>query len=85
MDDPKIIDAKHAMLLARIDLDEYIGNPDASSTHFQELYEAVLATTAQYVWLARERLRGFERIKELSARIKIVPAPLPVSEPQENP
>jgi hypothetical protein len=49
-------DARAAMRLARIDLDDYINNRTASTAEFDRVYEAVRITTEEYVRLVKQQI-----------------------------
>jgi hypothetical protein len=56
MESLRVRDARQAMLLARIDLNDYLSNRTPNQAEFVKLYEAVQQTTAQYARLVKEEI-----------------------------
>ena len=52
----RLQDARQAMLLARVDLDDYLHNREPNPAEFEKVYEAVRLTTGEYARLMQEHL-----------------------------
>jgi len=53
----RLQDARHAMLLARVDMDDYLENRAANPEEFEKRYEAVRVTTEEYVRTVKEHFQ----------------------------